>query len=497
MPVMLLRPLCVVVLASVLASVTPGSALAGLDAPLQEEWERILEIREQVESHPIYWEQQRLYDELEALFSTIESLAGADAETRDAEILRIREQIDDVHRQLETATKILVNFEEQISAGQGRKYFSRAAHRVAVFTFDDPDDTGLGDAISFLLSKKILFSTRVRSFGIVNYQQGVEPAADSRLAYYDKVEAITRDQDYLAALWGRVSRTAHGVQVDAFLQLPTKGDESPFARSFVLPEGMGGGTMVARIKPDRFQVQSMSLDEEGIADVREAVARIRELRSDPREDAGVRYALEESRPYVIVDSRDDWVELRVAGAERGWTSVDAFCRNDCRTLLDAATFTNDVVAASSGGAIRPSDRQITVEAQAVSAQLTAINALAREPDTVPGIVEGFARRNLLAAEPSAIATVPGAAGFANILGLGLIGDALERSEPDAASFDAIRLEPEFISGIANGLAAASVADPNDLDTLQNLANLFGYLGDDTRRQLALDIRQRVRLRAER
>lgn len=64
--------------------------------------------------------------------------------------------------------------------------FHNKKTRVAVFTFDDPDRTGLGDSISFLLAKKLLYSALVSSFAVVNYSQGAE--RDQMGSYFDKVD---------------------------------------------------------------------------------------------------------------------------------------------------------------------------------------------------------------------------------------------------------------------------------------------------------------------
>ena len=101
-------------------------------------------------------------------------------------------------------------------------------HRLASFTFDDPHATGLGDRVSFLLSKKLLFSNRVASFAIVNYRQGADRDSSNNLAYFDRVDAITKDQHFSLAIWGRLSRTERGLRINSFLQVPDDADKSPY-----------------------------------------------------------------------------------------------------------------------------------------------------------------------------------------------------------------------------------------------------------------------------
>ena len=52
----------------------------------------------------------------------------------------------------------------------------------------------------------------------------------------------------------------------------------------------------------------------------------------------------------------------------------------------------------------------------------------------------------------------------------------------------------MIEKIVQELAEASVADPSDLDVLENLAVLFAYLGDERRRSLALEIAATLKAR---
>jgi hypothetical protein len=55
------------------------------------------------------------------------------------------------------------------------------------------------------------------------------------------------------------------------------------------------------------------------------------------------------------------------------------------------------------------------------------------------------------------------------------------------SFDQIQLPRQTIEPIVQLLADASVEDPGDIDVVENLAALFAYLGDNRRRDLALEI----------
>src|SRR5262245_17094454 len=168
------------------------------------------------------------------------------------EILALRRQLDEAQN--------LLTFREAISGGQRERFFPSMRHRLAAFTFDDPHATALGDPISFLLSKKLLFSSRVTSFAIVNYRHGADRDSASDLAYFDRVDATTKDQNFHLAIWGRLSRTDRGVRIDSFLQIPGDAEKGPYVRTVRLPAAMGGGTLTARVKPDRLLMQSLDAD---------------------------------------------------------------------------------------------------------------------------------------------------------------------------------------------------------------------------------------------
>jgi hypothetical protein len=60
--------------------------------------------------------------------------------------------------------------------------------------------------------------------------------------------------------------------------------------------------------------------------------------------------------YRIVDSKEEWVRLQLRDGGGGWTSVDAFCDGACQKLLEAASFTNDILAVAAGSSKRHAPR---------------------------------------------------------------------------------------------------------------------------------------------
>src|SRR5262249_53177033 len=310
------------------------------------------------------------------------------------------------------------------------------------------------------------------------------------LAYFDRVDAITKDQNFALAIWGRLSRTDRGARIDSFLQFPGDAENSLYVRTIRLPAAMGGGTLTARLKPDRLLVQSLDVDYDKTSLLTIGADQVAMLRASPAAAAPVTGRLGDGNgSYSIVGSERDWVQLRLADGTSGWTSIDQFCTDICRALLDVANFANDVVALTSGFPARPMSKSLTREAEAMLQQLAALMSLPNNPNRAIEI----AKRWTGVASPRAIAS--GSAGFANILAVARVKAELARANAKGSNFDRIRLGRQAVERIANQLADASVADPSDVDVVENLAVLFGYLGDDRRRRLAVEIAANLKAKA--
>jgi len=257
---------------------------------------------------------------------------------------------------------------------------------------------------------------------------------------------------------------------------------------------MGGGTLTARLKPDRLLMQSLDVDYDQTSLFKTAVEQVAMMRASPDAAAPVTGRLvgdgnDARGSYSIVGSERGWVQLRLADGTSGWTSVDQFCTDICGALLDVANFVSDVVALTSGLAARPMSKSLTREAEAMLQQLSALMSLPNNPNRAIEI----AKRWTGVASPRAIAS--GSAGFANLLAVARVQRELTRVSAREQKFDRIRLDRQAIGRIADQLAEASVADPSDVDIVENLAVLFGYLGDSTRRRLALEIAANLKTKA--
>jgi hypothetical protein len=237
-------------------------------------------------------------------------------------------------------------------------------------------------------------------------------------------------------------------------------------------------------------VQSLDVDYDKTSLLTMGADQVAMLRASPAAAAPITGRLGDGNgSYSIVGSERDWVQLRLADGTSGWTSIDQFCTDICRALLDVANFANDVVALTSGFPARPMSKSLTREAEAMLQQLTALMSLPNNPNRAIEIAKRWAG----VASPRAIAS--GSAGFANLLAIARVQLELMRVSARKPKFDRIRLDRQAIGQIADQLAEASVADPSDVDIVENLAVLFGYLGDNTRRRLALEIAANLKTKA--
>ena len=124
---------------------------------------------------------------------------------------------------------------------QGRltRHIPGAKQRIAVFTFEDPDRTGLGDALAALTGRAILIESSFTSLGVLRYQGDLAPEAPGAPSYFDKVDQIVEAQNVSLAVWGRVRRSKESLLIDAYLQLPSDVVETYFAWSLQLPQEDG------------------------------------------------------------------------------------------------------------------------------------------------------------------------------------------------------------------------------------------------------------------
>jgi len=399
-----------------------------------------------------------------------------------------------------------VSLDEQLRIlEQGRtpeRLIAGAQHRVGVFTFEDADSTGLGNAFAALTGRELLTNSKVNSIGVIFFEGGLSPSTDSGLSYFDKVERVSEAQGVTLTIWGIIRQTAKGVQIDTYLQIPASSLDKYFTWQISLPRDMGGEELIARLRPDRVNVRRQLFSADDLRQVEAAAIEIGRVRSEPRADSPVTASLPTNEIYYLTDRRTGWVRLATRSGIDGWAPTEGHCLGECQSLLESAAFSGKVLRYMADGSVPRADGNLSIEAHAIADQLKLLDALNSksrdevaqvvndahgwlEQGTIPPGGAAFANLEALADLSAALKEAYGAAAEDNIGG-DVTGD---ESEPLTDSlqqeiYDSIRLAPEFVAGVAKYLAQSSQYDPRNAEVLGNLAVLFNYLDDPVRAELA-------------
>jgi hypothetical protein len=378
------------------------------------------------------------------------------------------------------------NIERFLASDGGDLPFEGATNRIAMLTFEDPDGTGLGDDVAFLASKRVLFGADVNSLAIILFEQGLE-RDESGLSYFEKVDRITEGRNFVAALWGHISREGKELVVDTFVQVYP--DRAARLFDVELELEAFDEPLHASVAPRRIWAQSVRLPLSAVAEIHTIADSVRTLRESPnREAPPVEDAvLVEGATYRVVDRHDDWTEVVLTESGLpGWTSVDAFCGAEprCAGLISGAEFLNELLryVNARGNAIHVSEDS-TRTARAVAVQVRLIETLSRPDPSADRLAEAIE----IASRWTEGKSAPGGATFANLSALA----RLRQLELEGA------LGPESVRPVAKRLARASLDDPGNLDLLHNLSVLFGFLGDSERSQLAHTLYQKQSARSDR
>ena len=226
---------------------------------------------------------------------------------------------------------------ELLKQGRLTQHIPGARQRIAVFTFEDPERTGLGDALAALTGRAILIESSFESLGVLRYQGDLAPEAPGAPSYFDKVDQIVEAQHVSLAVWGRVRRSKESLLIDAYVQLPSDVVETYFTWSLELPQEMGGRELVVRLRPSRIVVQRLELSEASIPALLRAAAGMDALRAQPAIEAAVSSRLPQGRTYSLQERRGDWVLLRVDEGLQGWAQRPS-CPGDCGAVLSTGVF---------------------------------------------------------------------------------------------------------------------------------------------------------------
>jgi TolB-like protein len=374
-----------------------------------------------------------------------------------------------------------------LKRGQSQLHIPGARFRVAVFTFEDPDRTGLGDALARILSHDILVRSAVSSIGVLRYVGGLSAPAAEDLSYYDKVEALTEAQQVTIAVWGMVRRQGERLIIDSYAQIPPTTLRRAFSWSFNLPRAMGGGTLAAQLNPDRILVQRYELAAAEAQALHASAARVNQLRAKALDGDPVIAELPMDSVYFLQERRGDWVLVNAGPGRTGWVRAAGHCGSACSPLLDAARFISGLLGFIQSNNPPEVAATLTPDAHAARDELVSLVAL---DEARPEISEQEALRFVSPWLAASAGVPPGGAAFGNLRALIRIVGALKREGSERGQpFDQRKLPRGEVTEIADDLARASQIDPRNAVVLRNLTVLFDYIHDEGRAQLARELAQ--------
>ena len=376
-------------------------------------------------------------------------------------------------------------------------HISGAKYRVAVFSYEDPDRTGLGDALAATVSREILLGSNVSSIGVLRYEGQLAPTKASSLSYFDKVEKLTAHQETVLAVWGAVRRSGKQLVIDTYVQVPLAVAQKSLSWGMSLPAQMGGGVLRGTVGPNRILVQSLKLPLDNASALSESVRVLDELRAEADAAAPVVGTIPQGAVYWFGTRRADWVLVNVSSGTKGWVRVAANCPGACAKLRDAARFGGAVLQYLAHGKAPAITGNVAVDARIFHDQLSVVEAVDR-PETFDYsrfVTGGWAGRRAESRDRQPAS--PGDASLENLRAVVRIAYALyqERVRPGPGRpddririlYDQQRLDPSFVRDVAFDLAEAAQGDPRNLDVLHNLEVLFRYAGDAQRAETARTI----------
>lgn len=399
---------------------------------------------------------------------------------------------------------------------QPNAHIAGARFRVAVFTYEDPDRTGLGNLLAGVVAHEVLLNSRLGSLGVLRYEGNLAPSPGvPGLSYFDKVDRVTEAQHVSLSVWGSIRRLSDRLLVETYLQLPPDSLRRfftwrlPVRAADSVPGGVAGGappvscgTLSAQLRPERVAVQVLEVPfaEQG------HLSRFSFdlLRKEPESRARPVGRLRKGDTYEVLKREGDWAQVYMHGV-LGWIPVRPACGPACDQLAKSGAFVRHLLEFMHGREL-PSLGSSTLhaEALAVAEQLTALEGLAGgsarlEQTTLElaGRWDGPARLTGLDAATGidrGSGPPPGGAAFANIRAMGRVALALEVAAEEVGKASAgldreARLamaavpRTELLT-IAFDLADALQQDPRSADALRNLVILFRCAGDEQRARLA-------------
>lgn len=380
-----------------------------------------------------------------------------------------------------------------------------AENRIAVFSYEDPHGTGLGDALASLVARRILSESRVGSIGVLRYQGRLAPLSPDhpdfqpgQPSYFDAVDLIAKEQNVTLSVWGIVRSLSGQLHIQTFVQIPETRIDEHFQWTMKLPERMGSGELVARLRPDRILVQDLAIPLSAAANLLAAADRVNVVRAAASTDAEVIRTLPLGDVYTVLERDGDWIKV---SAGPGWVSTGAQCDGECQEFTAAADFGMQLLRYMALDTTPLGSPDLTPEVDSVVAQIQALDGLeGSSPSEIESRSLAIARNRAWGRIDQAGRVPPGGAAFDNILlmgeiaiGLHVVFQQMRQDVPDEDSdrlFDMIELNPERIRSLAFDLANASLIDPRNPDVLHNLSVLFEYAGDMERANRAAQLAAR-------
>lgn len=368
--------------------------------------------------------------------------------------------------------------------GQAQKHIGMARYRFAVFSFEDPDGTGLGNAVASILSHDLLMNSKVSSIGVLRYVGDLSKASDDRqLRYFDKVEPLIESQEVQVAIWGTIRRSGDRVRIDSYTQLSPSVMDTAFSFSFHLPKIMGSGRLVHRIGPDRMLTQRLELPAEQAGNLTSIAANLDRLRASPDDARPFVGRLPLGSVYYLKQRQGEWVQVGVQSGKGGWLRNTGFCTGACAPLLSVSRFASALMAYDDLGEIPAYSERLTPDAKAFTDQLMAVAVLNGVPDQFAEH-EALNKLNPWCPAKSDVAgdkSPPGGAATCNLRAIiRLVGfSRMATWQPlEGLPIDTV------VRSVTDELATASMSDPRHVPTLRNLATLFSFLDDTERSKLA-------------
>lgn len=321
-------------------------------------------------------------------------------------------------------------YSQIMQGGEYRRHLTGAKHRVAVFSFEDPQNTGRGNDVALLMARHILFSNSYLPIGVLNFKQDLAPAQPGDLSYFDKVDRVIKEEKVTMAVWGRVLPLGDRLLIDTYIQLPRETIKEFFRLRISLPKAMGGKILQAHIRPDRIHVQRISCDVAQQMALIDFANFMRELRQSPDLNSKVVGNIPQDKTFTIVTRKPDWIQVQIRGGSRGW--MPEIIDFEGLPLFAAASFASGVFGfAANGGGYVKQGPDLTPEAIAVADQLKLLHGVyTLTRDRGQEIIRRWiGPQRQTGRDPSTgidygEGNPPGGAAFANLQALALIADSL-------------------------------------------------------------------------